>query len=52
MINLGLWWFQCKKCSHRVFTDKIKKVLKELPKTDCPECGEEGEENWIVLGLK
>jgi len=42
-------YFKCKKCGHHVYTDEIKKV-RNLPNTECPECGEEGQENWIVMG--
>ena len=44
-----MMYFKCYKCGHYVYTDKIEKTLK-LPDTDCPECGEEGFENWIVIG--
>jgi len=43
-------FFKCKKCGHEVYTEKVMKSCRNLPKTDCPECGEEGYENWIVLG--
>ena len=35
--------FNCRKCGHLIFLKEIKKLLK----IDCPECGEEAEENWI-----
>lgn len=40
--------FECKKCYHNIYVsrDKIQKLLK----TDCPECGEEADELWILTG--
>jgi Zn finger protein HypA/HybF involved in hydrogenase expression len=40
--------FRCHKCEHEVYVSK-KKVAKML-KLDCPECGEEAFENWILVG--
>ena len=40
--------FECRKCTHNVYVDKTK-VAKML-KTDCPECGEEAEGNWLLIG--
>jgi len=44
-------YFKCKKCGHLVYTNEIKKFY-NLPEMECPECGEEGFENWIVIGDK
>lgn len=42
--------FQCRKCEHLLFIDKINKItLKGLISFDCPECGEEGCGNWVLL---
>lgn len=40
--------FSCLKCQHNLFVDKrqVSKVLKK----DCPECGEEPYENWVLIG--
>lgn len=40
--------FVCQKCEHQVYVNKSK-VMKIL-KNDCPECGEEPYENWILVG--
>lgn len=45
--------FECRKCLHLLFiqgtaTQKINKII-DLKKKDCPNCGEEGEENWIFV---
>jgi DNA-directed RNA polymerase subunit M/transcription elongation factor TFIIS len=45
------WIFECRKCGHLLYIGKDKdnkwsKVLAE----DCPNCGEEGDENWIFIG--
>jgi len=41
--------FICRKCEHNLFISKeeLKKIW-DLPNTDCPFCGEEGERNWII----
>lgn len=41
--------FICGKCGHNLFVDakKWQKILK----TDCPECGEEAHENWIIARI-
>ena len=42
--------FRCLKCGHKIFTDKLLNAMHTLNEVDCPNCGEEGLENWIVLG--
>jgi predicted RNA-binding Zn-ribbon protein involved in translation (DUF1610 family) len=39
---------KCYKCSHNVYIEKDR--VHEILKTDCPECGEESFENWILIG--
>lgn len=48
MKNKPDYIFTCSKCEHRVYVgkDRIQKMLK----TDCPECGEECYELWILSG--
>lgn len=42
--------FQCRKCKHLLFVKNISvEKLEEVSKLDCPECGEEGYENWILV---
>jgi transcription elongation factor Elf1 len=44
--------FQCRKCDHLLFVEKISnKKLKEIMNTDCPNCGEEGYGNWVLLRM-
>lgn len=38
--------FICRKCEHNLFVDK-QKFIKDCDLSDCPNCGEEGCENWI-----
>lgn len=38
--------FQCKKCSHQIYTSTPEKLINY----DCPECGEEWNENYILIG--
>jgi len=40
--------FQCRKCGHLIYCRK-ESVFKVLKK-DCPECGEEKGELWILIG--
>lgn len=40
--------FICKKCGHNLYVDPVK--VKKLFKIDCPECGEESYELWILSG--
>ncbi|MCA1021569.1 hypothetical protein [Halobacillus litoralis] len=40
--------FVCKKCEHHLFIEsEIMGVLDRLNQYDCPNCGEDGELNWI-----
>jgi transcription elongation factor Elf1 len=42
--------FGCHKCGHLLFVaDTSIKHLIEIMQTDCPNCGEEGYENWLML---
>ncbi len=42
--------FACGKCGHLLFIDKKEpKKIYSLSQRDCPNCGEEGEENWIFV---
>lgn len=40
--------FQCRKCMHNLYVsrDKFQKLLR----TDCPNCGEEPDELWTLIG--
>lgn len=42
--------FKCRKCGHNLYITKGRYTLDEITEMDCPECGEEGYENWILLG--
>lgn len=42
------WIFTCHKCQHQVYVGKEK--VKKMLKLDCPECGEEPYENWVLVG--
>jgi hypothetical protein len=42
--------FECRKCGHFLFADKIKKLINK----DCPECGEAPDDSvgiWIFLRM-
>lgn len=41
--------FKCRKCNHNLFVSTIhESELGEIMEMECPNCGEEGEENWIL----
>ena len=43
--------FECRKCGHELYMDSYNlhwKDFDRLSKRECPECGEEGYENWIL----
>jgi len=43
--------FKCRKCEHELYMDSYNlswKHFKKLANKDCPRCGEEGYENWIL----
>lgn len=48
---------QCHKCGHLLYLDGVDdhkemiKKIKNIEKTSCPNCGEEGYENWILRGI-
>ena len=44
--------FECRKCGHQLYMDAYNlhwKGFKKLAERDCPECGEEGYGNWILM---
>lgn len=45
--------FKCRKCGHLLrrdghTMDSFMYFFEDLCKEDCPNCGEEGHENWIL----
>lgn len=45
---------QCRKCGHLLYVDinnKLLDVIKKIDDVECPTCGEEGCENWVVRGI-
>jgi len=45
---------QCRKCGHLLYVDindKLLKRLADIENIECPTCGEEGFENWVVRGV-
>lgn len=44
--------FECRKCGHQLYMDAYNlhwKGFKKLAERDCPEYGEEGYGNWILM---
>jgi transcription elongation factor Elf1 len=47
--------FQCRKCGHLLYvenTDDLARMLRKISNADCPNCGEEPEGNWVLVGLR
>lgn len=47
--------FECRKCGHRLYVENTEDIVRKIGKVSnlyCPNCGEEPEGNWILLGLK
>ena len=42
--------FICNKCEHHLFVDEKPGWVEKLTKRDCPNCGEESGELWIIVG--
>ena len=45
--------FKCKKCGHHIYienTDDIVKMIRMVSNSDCPNCGEEPDDNWVLCG--
>ncbi len=40
--------FECRKCQHNLYVSMGK--IRMLLKTDCPNCGEEADGNWKLIG--
>ena len=45
--------FKCRRCEHQLYMLEQSlsvKALDKLSEHECPKCGEEGYENWILVG--
>ena len=45
---------RCHKCGHLLYLtidDTIFDKIRKIEKTDCPNCGEEGFDNWFLKGI-
>ena len=48
---MGELIIKCRKCHHHVYvTNPTLDKVAEMPEYECPECGEEGYENWVIMG--
>lgn len=43
--------FICKKCLHNLYVTHNSAWFSKMKKLDCPNCGEEAYENWILSRL-
>lgn len=44
--------FRCRKCGHELYVEegqRLGSLLGRIADYDCPSCGEDGYENWILL---
>lgn len=47
--------FSCRKCGHLMYVPEDVldvQLLNRLSEKNCPKCGEEGYENWILVAVK
>lgn len=47
--------FRCYECGHQLYLDKNYvsfDMLEWISEQSCPSCGEEGHENWILVGAR
>ena len=40
--------FKCRKCEHNLYVSDLK--MRTLLHTNCPECGEESGDIWVLVG--
>ena len=43
--------FKCAKCEHNLYVEEVQNFgvkLAKIAEMPCPNCGEEGYENWIL----
>ena len=47
--------FECRKCGHHLYvenTEDVVKTIGQVGNLDCPNCGEEPDGNWVLVGLR
>lgn len=47
--------FECRKCGHQLYVENTEDVVAKIGKVsnyDCPNCGEEPDFNWLLIGLR
>lgn len=49
MVNTDII-FKCRKCGHHVYVDATMDGVRKVLDLDCPSCGEEQYNNWIIVG--
>lgn len=42
--------FICHKCGHNLYVEEKAGWVNKIIKADCPDCGEEPNENWMLEG--
>lgn len=46
--------FKCRKCGHLLYVENTETAVADIKRVsykDCPECGEDSYENWILVGM-
>jgi DNA-directed RNA polymerase subunit RPC12/RpoP len=47
--------FKCRKCEHHLYVENTEEVVEKIKKVsnlDCPNCGEDPDGNWVLVGLR
>ena len=47
--------FECRKCEHKLYVENTGNIFNKIARAsnlECPNCGEEPEGNWALLGLR
>lgn len=47
--------FECRKCGHHLYvenTEDAVRMIERVSNSDCPNCGEEPDGNWVLIGLR
>lgn len=47
--------FECRKCGHYLYVENTEDAVRKIGRVsnlDCPNCGEEPDGNWVLIGLR
>ena len=46
--------FECQKCGHLLYAENTDDLFRQMGKVSnlgCPNCGEDADRNWVLIGL-